>query len=118
MEKYPNDPGQRLLNLKEDRNWRLSFAPQTAMRPQLYSAITYHSRMFEKTGSIYPNPGSGQTVRVFRNDTGELVTTASTDANGQYVVQYPMDFIDLYSEVKVSDTQMGRSGLFRVSSSL
>jgi len=115
--KYPNDPTQKLLNLKESRNWRLSFAPQAAMRPQLYSAVTYHSRMFEKTGSIYPNPGSGQTVRVFRNDTGELVTTASTNANGQYVVQYPMDFVDLYSEVKVSDTQMGRSGLFRVSSS-
>lgn len=116
--KYPNDPTQNLLDLKANRNWRISWAPQTGMRPQLYSAITYHSRMFEKTGSIYPNPGSGQTVRVFRNDTGELVTTASTNANGQYVVQYPMDFVDLYSEVKVSDTQMGRSGLFRVSSSI
>jgi hypothetical protein len=73
--------------------------------------------MFHKTGSIFPNPGSGQVVKVYRDDTNELILTASTDSNGQYVVNYHNDTIDLYSEIKVSDTQMGRSGLFRVSGS-
>lgn len=115
--RYPGDPAVGRVSYRKDRNFRWSWGPATFQRIVGNNITTYHSRQFTKTGSIYPNPGSGHTVYVYRDDTHELAMTASTDANGQYVVDFHNDTIDLYSEVKVSDTQMGRSGMFRVTGS-
>jgi hypothetical protein len=115
--KFPNkvDLSNNLLNYHQPRGWRLASAPASAVVLQGWHLTTYHSRMFTKTGSVYPNPGPGITIKVFRNDTGELITTASTDANGQYSFAYHDDTVDLYSETRVNDYLTGRSGLFRVS---
>lgn len=115
--RYPDDPDPNHLLYNIDRNYRFNNGPGAGHRINGSHITTYHSRMFEKTGSIFPNPGAGHSVRVYRNDTNDLVLTASTNADGQYFVRYHNDTVDLYSEIKVSDTQMGRSGLFRVSSS-
>ena len=115
--RFPNkiDGTNTLLNYTQMRQWRLASAPTSEVVLHGWHVTTYHSRMFTKTGSVYPNPGAGQVVKVFRNDTGELVTTASTDANGRYSFAYHNDTIDLYSETRVNDYLTGRSGLFRVS---
>jgi len=115
--RYPGDPAPDRVSYRKDRNFRFSTGPATTQRIVGNNITTYHSRQFSKSGNIYPNPGDGQIVRIYRNDTNELILTASTDTNGQYTVDYHNDTIDLYSEVKVSDTQIGRSNLFRVSGS-
>lgn len=118
--RFPNkvDGESTLLNYTQMKQYRLASQPASAVSLQGWHLTTYHSRMFEKTGSVYPNPGSGITVSIFRNDTNEMITTCSTDANGRYAFAYHNDTIDLYSQTRVSNTLSGRSGLFRVTASI
>lgn len=115
--RWPDDPVDKLY-FGTPRKFRMSSGPASNVQLQGWHLHSYHSRMFVKTGSVYPNPGAGKTVRVFRNDSEELIMTASTDANGQYATRFHTDTVDLFSEIKVSDNQVGRSGLFRVTSSV
>ena len=106
------------LNPTQNRQYRLTGFPASAASPQGWHVTTYHSRQFAKTGSVYPNPGAGVTVRTYRDDTDELISSSSTNANGQYFVTFHDDTVDLYSETRVSAVLAGRSSLFRVTASI
>lgn len=111
---FPNKVNNDLLNYTQMRQWKLDSAPTSVVVLHGWHIYTYHSRMFSKTGSIYPNPGPGYIVKIFRHDTGEMITTASTDVNGRYSFAYHDDTVDLYSEIRVNDYLTGRSNLFKV----
>lgn len=112
----PDDPYDG-LEFEQPRKFRICSVPASAVTLQGWHLFSYSSRQFSKTGSIYPNPGANQTVRVYRDDLDELIMTASTDANGRYIARWHNDTIPLYSEIRVSDTQVGRSGIFYLTGS-
>ena len=118
--RFPNkvDGDNVLLNYTQMKQYRLASQPASAVSLQGWHLTTYHSRMFEKTGSVYPNPGAGASIKIFRNDTHEMITTCSTDANGRYSFAYHNDTVDLFAETRISDTLAGRSSLFRVTASI
>lgn len=118
--RFPNkvDGDSQLLNYTQMKQYRLASQPASAVNLQGWHITTYHTRQFEKTGSVYPNPGAGTTVKIFRNDTYEMITTASTNADGQYSFAYHNDTVDLFAESRVSNTLAGRSSLFRVTGTI
>lgn len=116
--KFPNQKTPNLLNYTSPRQFRLGAVPNSNTVLQGWHVTTYSPRQFFRTGSIYPNPGAGVTVSVHQNDTKELITSASTNSEGKYVVDYISDKIDLYSDIFVSEQQMGRSRIFKTTSSI
>ncbi len=74
--------------------------------------LTYHAVTFAWAGTV-TNASStaqvGATVTLHRNDTGEIVGTATTDGSGNYSIPWFDDTVEVHSQVRISGSLLGRS---------
>jgi hypothetical protein len=91
-------------------SFSINYSGKVAPVARLY--LTYHSVTFAWAGTVVDGsatPQVGATVTLHRNDTGEIVGTATTDGSGNYSIPWFDDTVPVHSQVRISGSLLGRS---------
>lgn len=107
--RYPNDLGVDRLAIETSRAYKISTAPESIIGGFMW--LTYHGITFTIGGTIsgYTGDGSGITVNLFRSDTKEFLTSATTTAGGLFSITWYDDSVQLFCEARQDATHRGRS---------
>lgn len=95
------------------RRWMRYGAQASGSMTAIECWYTYHAITFAASGTAsgYTGAGSGITVNMHRNDTGELIATTTTTSGGSFSATVFDNVTSLYAEAYQDGTHLGRSAL-------
>lgn len=100
------------LAIAASRKYSFSISYSGTQLPAACMLLTYHAIAFAWSGTVTDGasaPQSGATVTLHRNDTGEIIGTATTDGSGDYSIAWFDDTVAVHSQVRISGALLGRS---------
>lgn len=109
LDRYPTDPDTRRMALETSRSIIVSSGGTIRVWAGMY--VTYHSITFTVSGTVrgYSGDGSGITVTLHREDTGEKVDSTTTAAGGTFSITVYDDTKTLFCQAQQDATHVGRS---------
>lgn len=107
--RWAGDPQTERLDLADARKLRPSV--KATRRFWVDLVVDFHSQPYTVADTYYTDSGdgSGVTVNVHRNDTGEMVATTTTTTGGAFSATVYDPTLDYYAEAWQDATHLGRS---------
>jgi hypothetical protein len=121
FDRHPDELDTRRLALEGSRVYRISSWPDPAGAhvgwTSLVMYVTYHALTFTDASTVtgYAGDGSGITVHVHRNDTGEELYRVTTATGGTYTVTGYDDTVALFDRIEQDSTHVGASISYNLS---
>lgn len=110
FKRWPLDPDTSRLDIESARRYRFDVNLNRGCSWQCVAWVTYSAITFSKSIAITGTGGGTATVNVRRASTGEVVWSGSRVGDGSVTATLYEDTDTKFTEVRVSDLLVGRSG--------
>lgn len=113
FEQFPGDLREGFISIRRPpetaRRWRLQLTPQVAFWHSTSIWYTYHAQTWTVSGTVAGSAGGTVTLKLHRDETGNLVKSTTRSGNGSYSFTWYNPVEDMYVEAYEDGTHLGRS---------